>query len=238
MPTLRYADALFEIFPHFNAWLFDAYAMNGPSCEELQMDLRAEQQTARERIGRTQLSEIPSIKAWHEAFRQLGLDPVLYPTSAEALLRRVMRNEEIPSANNTLIDIGHLMSIRYALPITFFDMNRVANQSLTVRFASGDERFIARGGRMHVSPQFDEVIFTDRANTCHARRWCWQHSAVSAPQYGPQDFIALFEAHHPIEKNTAWQMVKDLMFMVMRYGGRGVVGMGGHIHAGEREHRL
>lgn len=239
MPTLRYADAIFDSFPQFHAWLWDAFVIKGPSCEELKSDLRAEQQTARERIGSTPLSEIPSIKAWHEAFHQSNLDPALYPTKAEALLQQVINNKEIPSTNNTLLDIGNLMSLRYAIPVTVFEMSRVADESLFVRFARGDEQFNPLESTEPSYPQKGEVIFTDSAHICHMRHWCWQQSAISAPQEGPQDVLLVFQAHHAVAWNDCMKMLKDAIFMMMRYaGGSKVNGMGGHIHTGEREHRL
>ena len=49
----------------------------------------------------------------HEAIRGFGVDPTQYRSAAEALLRRLSKSGEIPSIN-ALVDLGNLVSIRYA----------------------------------------------------------------------------------------------------------------------------
>ena len=82
----------------------------------------------RNRIGETPLSQIPSLAAWRSVFRGFGLDPTQYRGAAEALLRRLTKKGEIPSVN-TLVDIGNLVSIRYALPVALFDLRATTGRS-------------------------------------------------------------------------------------------------------------
>ena len=112
---------------------------NGSSPDALLTEYAAEQEAVRNRIGETPLSQIPSLAAWRSVFRGFGLDPTQYRGAAEALLRRLTKKGEIPSVN-TLVDIGNLVSIRYALPVALFDL-RATSGTITVRFASGDERY-------------------------------------------------------------------------------------------------
>ena len=93
---------------------------NGPSAPALVAAFEAEQAAALARLGDTPLSEVPSLAAWRRAFRAFGTDPTGYRSAAEALLRRLTKQGSIPSIN-TLVDIGNLVSIRYALPVAMFD---------------------------------------------------------------------------------------------------------------------
>ncbi len=79
-----------------------------------------EQQGTLRRIGDTPLSQIPSLVAWRAVFRSFGVDPTQYRSAAEALLRRLTKKGDIPSIN-LLVDLGNLVSIRYALPVAVFD---------------------------------------------------------------------------------------------------------------------
>jgi len=76
-------------------------------------------------LRETPLSEIPSLAAWRQAFRQFGLNPTKIRSAPEALLRRLTKQGDIPSIN-PLVDIGNLVSIRYALPVAVFDTRDVA----------------------------------------------------------------------------------------------------------------
>ena len=144
MPDFRYDQAIVERFPAVVGGVIRAGSIrNGPSSTELSEAFAAEQRIALERIGDTPLSEVASLAAWRRAFRGFGVDPTAYRSAAEALLRRLTKQGSIPSIN-TLVDIGNLVSIRYALPVAMFDLGSI-DGGLTVRFARGDETFTDLG---------------------------------------------------------------------------------------------
>ena len=124
---------------------------NGPSRDDLVEAFAAEQAAALARIGSTPLSELPSLAAWRRAFRAFGVDPTAYRSAAEALLRRLTKQGSIPSIN-ALVDIGNLVSIRYALPVAVFDQ-RAMTGGTTVRFATGAETFTDLGSGERESPE-------------------------------------------------------------------------------------
>src|SRR5205823_5888592 len=68
----------------------------------------------------TAMADIPSIAAWRRAFTAFGARPTQYRNAAEALLRRLAKHGDIPAVS-TLVDIGNLVSIRYALPVAVMD---------------------------------------------------------------------------------------------------------------------
>jgi DNA/RNA-binding domain of Phe-tRNA-synthetase-like protein len=146
------------------------------------------------RIGPTPLSQIDALAAWRGAFRGFGVEPTQYRSAAEALLRRLTKSGEIPSIN-ALVDLGNLVSIRYALPVAVFDL-RAVQGALTVRFADGSERYTPLGQAELEHPEPGEVVFCDDSGLVAARRWCWRQSAQSAA--GPETTTALItiEAHH------------------------------------------
>src|SRR5574340_473303 len=107
---------------------------NGPAPKDLEEAFIDEQQATLKRLGDTPLSQIPSLAAWRTVFRAFNVDPTQYRSAAEALLRRLTKKGDIPSIN-TLVDLGNLVSIRYALPVAIFD-TRALQPPLTVRFAA------------------------------------------------------------------------------------------------------
>jgi DNA/RNA-binding domain of Phe-tRNA-synthetase-like protein len=140
------------------------------------------------------LSELPSLAAWRRAFRQFGVDPTAYRSAAEALLRRLTKHGAIPSIH-TLVDLGNLVSIRYALPVAVMDQ-RALQGGTTVRFADGTQRFSDLGSGQVEAPAEGEVIFVDEAGLVSARRWCWRQSAESASGDGTTEVLVTVEGHH------------------------------------------
>ena len=154
---------------------------NGPTAADLMAAFVAEQEQTRQRI-QTPLSEAPSLSAWRQAFRRFGVNPTKYRSAAEALLRRLEKKGDIPSIN-TLVDIGNLVSIRYALPVAIFDTRHITG-AITVYPATGTERFVELDSTEIIHPDPGEVVFADDTGLVVARRWCWRQSAESAARGG------------------------------------------------------
>lgn len=183
-------------------------ATNGPSPESLGRAFVDEQAAVLARLGATPLSEVPSLTAWRRAFRAFGVDPTAYRSAAEALLRRLTKQGSIPSIN-TLVDIGNLVSIRYALPVAVFDLRSIAG-GLTVRVAAGDEAFTDLGSGAIETPEPGEVIFIDAGGHVAARRWCWRQSAESASSSTTTEVLVTVEGHHDGARTDVAAALVDL----------------------------
>ena len=190
-----YDDAVVERYPTIRAGVIHATGLaNGSSPPELLEEYRAEQQAALTRLKATAIADHPSIAAWRRVFTRFGAKPTQYRNAAEALLRRLVKHGDIPTIN-TLVDIGNLVSIRYAMPVAVFDQAHIAG-STTVRFATGAELFTDLGSTDSVHPDPGEVIFVDSNNVVSARRWCWRQSAQSATSTITVEALIVVEGHH------------------------------------------
>jgi DNA/RNA-binding domain of Phe-tRNA-synthetase-like protein len=204
-----YDDAIVERYPTIRAGVIHATGLaNGPSPPGLLEEYRAEQRAATERLDATAIADIPSIAAWRRAFARFGAKPTRYRNAAEALLRRLAKHGDIP-AINTLVDIGNLVSIRYAMPVAVFDQANVAG-STTVRFATGAELFTDLGSTESVHPDPGEVVFVDSDNVVSARRWCWRQSAQSATGATTTDALIVVEGHHDGARQDVESALADL----------------------------
>ena len=204
-----YDDAVAERFPTIRAGVIHASRLaNGPSPPELLEEYRAEQQATSERLKATAIADLPQVAAWRRVFTGFGAKPTQYRNAAEALLRRVAKHGDIPTIN-TLVDIGNLVSIRYAMPIAVFDQANIAG-STTVRFATGAELFIDLGSTDSVNPDPGEVIFVDSNNVVSARRWCWRQSAQSATSTTTVEALVVVEGHHDTAGRDVESALTDL----------------------------
>ena len=208
-----YDSDLAERYPGIRAGLVHATGLaNGPSSPVLLEAYRAEQSAASGRLAATALADLPSIVAWRRAFTAFGAKPTQYRNAAEALLRRLDKHGDIPSIS-TLVDLGNLVSIRYAMPVAVFDRAGVAG-SITVRFARGDEPFTDLGSSEVTHPDAGEVVFVDEEDVVCARRWCWRQSAQSATSASTTEALVVVEGQHETAEEDIRAAVGDLVALL------------------------
>ncbi len=212
----KYDDAVLAEFPTIRAGLVHATGLsNGPSPVALVEAYESAQRSVSDRLSTTPIAELPSIGAWRRVFTRFGAKPTQYRCAAEALLRRLTKHGDIPSIN-TLVDIGNLVSIRYAMPVAVVDLAGVAGVT-TVRFATGEEEFTDLGSSASVHPQPGEVIFVDEAGRVSARRWCWRQSAQSATTDSTVDALFVVEGHHDTAAADAKAAIEDITALLGKF---------------------
>lgn len=218
MTSFAYHADVLARFPAITGGVILARGLrNDPTPAALQTAYAAEQQAVLAQLGNTPLSEVPSLAAWRGAFRAFGVEPTQYRSAAEALLRRLTKKGDIPGIN-TLVDLGNLVSIRYALPVAVFDTRQLAG-AVTVQFATGTEHFLPLGETTPEHPEPGEVIFADPTQRVIARRWCWRQSDDSAARASTTDAIITVEAHHAGSRAEIDAALADLLRLLETYAG-------------------
>ena len=218
MKVFQYHPDILARYPAVVGGVILAQGMtNGPTPTSLQAMYQAEQQATLQRIGNTPLSQITSLAAWRSAMRGFGVDPTQYRSAAEALLRRLTKKGDIPSIN-LLVDLGNLVSIRYALPVAVFD-TRALQGTITVHFADGSERYTTLGENEVEHPEPGEVVFSDETKLVIARRWCWRQSEDSAANAETRNAIITVEAHHAEGHQDVEAALNDLLEFLRKYAG-------------------
>jgi DNA/RNA-binding domain of Phe-tRNA-synthetase-like protein len=209
MCLFRYEQAIVQQFPHVVGGVIHATdVVNGPASPALAAAFAAEQLAVRQRLADTPLSGLPSLAAWRSVFRGFGVNPTQYRSAAEALLRRLTKQGEVP-AISTLVDLANLVSIRHALPVAVFDLRAIAGGT-TVRAARGDESWADLGASETVHPEAGEVIFADATDAVSARRWCWRQSLESAAREDTRQILVTVEGHHDAAPRDVAEGLADL----------------------------
>src|SRR5713101_1111834 len=216
MAIFQYDSDILTCYPAVVGGVILARGMNnGQAPKDLQVAFIAEQQATLQRIGDTPLSQITSLAAWRSVFRSFGVDPTQYRSAAEALLRRLTKKGDIPNIN-LLVDLGNLVSIRYALPVAVFDTSSL-NGAVTVHVADGSERYTTLGQEELEHPEPGEVVFSDETGLVIARRWCWRQSEQSAAQLDTTGAIITVEAHHTGARHDIEAALNDLQELLIKY---------------------
>jgi DNA/RNA-binding domain of Phe-tRNA-synthetase-like protein len=221
MKELKYniADEIFARFPAYRRGVVLACDVrNGASPPELVGMLRAEEAAARGRLNLDTLTAEPRLASWREAFRQLGYKPGDFRPSIEALLRRVLRGQELPSIN-TLVDIGNIVSLRRLLPVGGHAID-VLTQDIALRAAEGNEEFVPFGSEEIEHPLPGEFIFAER-NKVLTRRWIWRQANHSLTLPGTKAIEFNIDGLPPVSAADVEAAAGDVMSLVKRFcGGR------------------
>ncbi len=105
------------------------------------------------------LRDDPEFRAYRDFFWKLGIDPTKNRPAAEALIRRVLRDNPIPLIN-TWVDAYNLVSITTAIPIASFDSDLLVGE-LLMREAKAGEQFLGIGMKSPVTLSGGEAVIQD-----------------------------------------------------------------------------
>lgn len=83
--------------------------------QELAALRRSVSERARAELTLDALSSVPTVTALRRLFKAAGCDPGRYRPSSEALLRRVLKGEDLP-AIHPLVDLNNCLSVELAVP--------------------------------------------------------------------------------------------------------------------------
>src|SRR5260370_16533030 len=101
---------IFAQFPEYQALIVYAEGIqNFPSTEESRTLLRSAEQACRVTLTPDTILLHPHIIAWRDAYRQFSASPKKYSSSVEALLRRTLKGQDLPSVNG-LVALYHAFS--------------------------------------------------------------------------------------------------------------------------------
>ena len=136
-------------------------------------------------------------EAWRTAFRSFGAKPQRTPCSAEALLKRALRDGVLPSVN-AVVDLYNAVSLRFAIPVGGENAEAYVGAPHLVR-AHGDETFetMQAGEPFSESPEPGEVIWRDDIGvTC--RRWNWRQGPRTRIEPSTTHMWFILEALDPM----------------------------------------
>jgi DNA/RNA-binding domain of Phe-tRNA-synthetase-like protein len=211
------SDEVFAKFPGYTRGVVLAHGItNKESADELVTMLRSEEESLRRRVDAETLAQHPRIASWREAYRSFGAKPTKFRPSMEAMTRRVLRNEELPSIN-ALVDIGNIVSLRHLAPAGGHAID-VLTEDIALRPATGDEVFTALGSDQVENPVPGEIVFVE-GNTVLTRRWTWRqgnHTLV-VPETTAIEFNV--DGLPPVEVAEVEEACREIMELIERFCG-------------------
>ena len=200
MYRIQIDPAILQTFPQYSLMVIYAQGLQNLESQPWSTEIlrQAEQ---RIRFTTQKPAEHPHIAAWRSAYAEFGLKPSKFLCSAEALLSRVVKGQDLPNIN-TLVDLYNAVSIASVLPIGGEDWDKL-EADLVLRFADGTESFdtFKDGQAVLENPQQGEVIWADK-NRVTCRTWNWRQgirtrlTSNSVNAYFILDHLAPYPLEH------------------------------------------
>jgi DNA/RNA-binding domain of Phe-tRNA-synthetase-like protein len=221
MKELHYsiADEIFARFPGYARGVVLAYDVaNGESSSEVVSLLRDAEASVYNQLKIETIAEHPRIKSWREAYRSFGARPSEFRSSIEAMARRALRHDSLPSIN-ALVDIGNAVSLRYLVPTGGHAID-VLTQDIALRPAKGDETFTPFGSEQAESPLPGEIIFAE-GNIVLTRRWTWRQANHTLTLPTTKAIEYNVDGLPPIPVSEVDEICRRVMDLIRRFcGGR------------------
>ena len=92
------------------------------------------------------VTEIDGVARWRKIFKSVGKDPNRYRHSAEALYRRVKKQNYLQTINSA-IDLNNFFSLQYEVPIGIYDLDKLQGENIELRIGSEGESYTGLNGR-------------------------------------------------------------------------------------------
>jgi DNA/RNA-binding domain of Phe-tRNA-synthetase-like protein len=164
------------------------------------------------------LIEHPFIAAWRDTYRSFGVKPKKYNPTAEALVRRILHGEPIPTIN-TLVDSYLIVEAEYLLPIGGYDLDKIEGD-IHLRYSPGGEQFVPLGRPEELEvTNSNEIVYSDDKKIL-TRKWNYkdcEQTKITLSTTRVALFMEIADKRIPIE--TLEKAIKRLEKLVLTYCG-------------------
>lgn len=186
--------------------------LEGPIDEVAQMIEKA-QEALRER---TDLDNHPNIAAWRAAYSAFGARPSKYPSSIEAMVKRVRKGGELPYIN-TLAALCNITSLKNIVTVGGHDVG-VCTEPLHLGFADGSETFTPFGTTEVEHPEPGEVVYLS-GKTVLCRRWTWRQAEFAKLTRETSHVAINVDGLLPVTRGDVERICEELATWARRYCG-------------------
>lgn len=211
------SDDVFALFPEYIRGVVLAFEVkNTDSPPRITEMLRSAEASVRDRLNLEELKAHPQIASWRDAFRKVGIKPSDFRPSIEAMVRRVLRHQELPTIN-ALVDIGNILSLRHLLPVGAHAIDNVSHD-IALRMAVGKEEFVPFGSEQVEHPDPGEIVFVE-GNTVLTRRWSWRQAKHTMTLIATAALEFNVDGLPPVTKSEVEGVCRELMDLVRQFCG-------------------
>jgi len=206
---------VFEKFPELNIGLVVARGIDNTGEEKEVLDLISKQETEiKSKYNLETLPEDPIIDAWRKAYSSFGAKPKKYKSSVENLYRMILEDIQLRHINK-IVDIYNYVSIKNMIPVGGDDIDKI-DGDITLKIATGEEKFVQLNSDEVQNPKPDEVVYADDKEIL-CRRWNWRECDKSKMTTNTQNVALVVEGLPPTTKDEVEKVISELNGLVKKY---------------------
>lgn len=187
----------------------------GTSPQMLKGRLQLFQESIFIELDKKNVTDFEGIKEWRQIFKQTGKDPNRYRHSAEALFRRIKKQNYLQSVHSA-IDLNNFFSLQYEVPIGIYDMDKLEGP-IEFKIGVEDEEYHGLNGRSNSLQSL--IVTADNEGPFGSPFVDSERTAVTSDTKNAIQMIYL-RPSLGIEQNT--KLTESLMNMFLQiHGGEG-----------------
>src|SRR3989338_4863454 len=142
--------------------------------EEIQKEIRRQENNIRAKYNTETLSQTPKIDVWRKTYSAFGAKPKENKSSVENLYRLVLQGVNLRHINK-LVDLYNLVSLKHMVPVGGEDIDKISGD-IELTFAGPAELpALMLGDKEPRPPHEGEVIYKDSVSAI-CRRWNWREA--------------------------------------------------------------
>lgn len=160
------------------------------------------------------LSEHPHVSAWRKTFKAFGADPTKTRSSAEALLRRIRKGENVPDIN-PIVDVYNAVSAEFAIPIGGQDLEKVRGD-VALRFSEADDVFSPLGTGEPMKVDEGEVLYADSEKVL-CSKWNWRDCFDARITENTARFVLFVDGAPGIPRDSVEKATQELSLRLEKF---------------------
>lgn len=216
-PAYSIDAEVFRKYPGYVRGIVIGRGLSNPaSPPELLQLLREAEASVKSRLAVETIAEAPRIRSWREAYRAFGAKPAEHRASIEALARRALKGDPLPSISS-IVDIGNLISLRHLVPAGAHAID-VLRGDIALRPATGSESFVAFGSEKLEHPLAGEIVFVE-GDTVLTRRWTWRQAKHTLVESSTSAIVFNVDCLLPVMADEAAQACAEAEALMGKFCG-------------------
>jgi DNA/RNA-binding domain of Phe-tRNA-synthetase-like protein len=143
---IKVSSTICDLIPGFSVGMIEYKDIQvGESPQMLKGRLQLFQESIYFDLLEKNVTDLDGIKEWRSIFKSTGKDPNRYRHSAEALYRRISKQNYLQSVHSA-IDLNNFFSLEYQIPIGVYDSDKISG-NVQIRIGAETDEYTGLNGR-------------------------------------------------------------------------------------------
>lgn len=224
-PDIHVAPEVAELFPGFELAVVRLRGVdNRANPGALDADRAAAIADVERAFADVDVRAHPAIEIWRESYRRFGTNPKKRRPTLEAVVRRVMQGNGLPSIS-PVVDAYLIAELENLVPLGGYDVNRLEGD-VELRRSHGAEPFLGIGETEASLTNEGEIVYSDAARVL-TRHWNYRDCDAAKITPDSTEVILVAELLDPtrVSVESVGRRVADLVTRVCG-GAAEVAGVG------------